>query len=732
MPDNVILIDKGGREIEVPLEDAPQLLDQGFRMRTDADTAARLSSEAREDSYGGVADQVAAGVLGAARGITLGGSDVALSALGGADTARNLREVNPGISTATEIAGGIVGAGKGIGAAGAAAKAGSAVARTAEGASTATKIGRAALGGATEGGLVGVGQGVSELALSADDLNLERAASVLSSNALFGAATGGVVGGAAKGVEIGLTKASKALKDRAAAAAATKQAPEIGEDLAGLDAKGLRTAKEAELAKIEAERVVQRQGVADELAAFRTETKESKLWLATKGAEERELREIGKISLDADRALDRTLRNPKNLASNPKAALAGLQQQEHALELLAKQSDNLRVKYAADTTGERLAVLDKLPAALERNRALQSKIGALVEPPKSARLMAIDDAKDALSMGAREKTLPEQMLAGSVFSAATGAASFLGPLAPLVGAKAAKLVSEKVFGRLGKATSAAAAKSTDVATRFLDVAAKGAAAASRSAPVVASRVLSSVAFGPPAPAPKAPRGTKRPKSPELADSYRARSEELRSQTMYAPDGNVVMRPEARRAMAERLAPIAAADPVLADRLETHAAHRIEYIAAKLPRRPDMGVMQAGPDLWQPSDMEMRTFARVVAAAEDPAAVEERLLDGTLTPEDAECYRELYPERFADLRNQIIGQLSELRATLPYERRLSLSIFTGVPVDPAMHPDVLAVLQNSFAAEEGSEGGMQAPTAQPQFGSVRAEPATASQQREQGA
>ncbi len=90
----------------------------------------------------------------------------------------------------------------------------------------------------------------------------------------------------------------------------------------------------------------------------------------------------------------------------------------------------------------------------------------------------------------------------------------------------------------------------------------------------------------------------------------------------------------------------------------------------------------------------------------------------VAPEDAEAYNAVYPERAAHFKQQILEQLPTLRAALPYKRRLALSIFSGMPVDAAMHPQILAVLQASFAAEPGSEGGTQAPRAQPQFGSVK--------------
>jgi hypothetical protein len=109
---------------------------------------------------------------------------------------------------------------------------------------------------------------------------------------------------------------------------------------------------------------------------------------------------------------------------------------------------------------------------------------------------------------------------------------------------------------------------------------------------------------------------------------------------------------------------------------------------------------------------------------------ERLAHGTVVPEDVETLRAVYPELHASFTAQIVGRLPELRQTLPYARRIALSLFTGAPVDPAMDPAILATIQAQFGVSADS-----GPRATPRFGSVRASSAelgTASQRREQGA
>jgi hypothetical protein len=648
---------------------------------------------------------------------------------------RKHHEIASGIGTGIGIAGTLLVPGAGAANAGRLGIAGRIAAHTPLGAVTklgaragslATRGGtglvRSGVAGVIEGGVQGVGQTFSDVA-HMDDLSLEKIGASLRSNVFYGGVAGGAAGLAARGIERGLSRAKTALDDIAAR-------PRLGTlgddtaDLASLDKKGLRAAEKAEHEAIETGRVAKRSEIADEVKAFRSEMKEQKLWLATKDADVKaikEVREIGKVAYEADRAIDRMLRNPKALAQRPQRVLDGLQQQEDALERLVAQGDNLRPIFAADNSGTRAAALDYASVALGKNRALQAKLGEVVSKPASNRLTAIADAMDALAM-----PKPQPGVGSMLGDVAAG--HMLGAVAGVPGLGAAVAAGRVVVPLVRKLVAGSAenaARSAKAVGAFLDVARK----VERSAPVVASQVLGSVRYSQ-AQEEKRVAKTKGKKgsAPVLADAYRARASEIRNTVEPTPDGKVQMRMDVRRQIAARLSPVRAANPVLADRLETLAAKRIEFLASKLPRKPDLPGMSIGPDTWQPSDMEMRGFARYVAAAEDPHGVVERLADGSVTPEDAETMREVYPEMYGDIQRQIMMQLGELRSKLPYARRLALSIFSGVPVDPALDPRVLAALQGTFANEPGTEGGIQAPRAQPAFGSVTKPEPTAAQQR----
>jgi len=127
-----------------------------------------------------------------------------------------------------------------------------------------------------------------------------------------------------------------------------------------------------------------------------------------------------------------------------------------------------------EVSGAGQQALGKMDGLLEANKALRAKIeGAMArELDRSAltsdRLTAIRGAKDML-MTPKGKSLAEDMLGGSVMGHVAGAFSGLPVIGPMIGAKAGKLASDLVFGRLGKTAATAAEKTQGAVSSFLNV-----------------------------------------------------------------------------------------------------------------------------------------------------------------------------------------------------------------------------------------------------------------------
>lgn len=639
------------------------------------------------------------------------------------------------------------------------------------GAAAGERIGGGLLGGvtrgATEGGLFGAGQGTGNLLRSDDPLTLERVASELSSNVLFGAGAGGVLGGAFSLAERGLlrgkTAVDGALERRAARATTPLEGVENG-DLSMLDKRALDAIERTENERLFTEQAPRRDELVKELQKYQRANREDDVFRAVVGgADDRTVTSAGGAFTRNDIKLRNMLDDRAGLSTkigeDPEGVFRLLRVQRQALDEIipwAQEEQQMWRRAVADaptTIRADLARISAEPvfaarAQLANDLGLGEFTGPFTEAgldhatklaieefskfnyggaiarglkmPGSAKILPgleaaakwNENARAALEEIAKPQTSPllakiadarsvleapkQQSLGGALMSAM---APFAGPVA------AAASIGSKIIGSLRKVGETVATK-TGQATAAITGAA--ASIASHATPI-ATRTLLDARFS-------AQRDENDDKK-TLPELYKARTEEIKRLTEYDETGTPRMRFAARQQMAQLFKPIAAVDPVAADRLETIATRRIEHVSSVIPRRPDFGTPQIGPDNWQPSDMQMMSFARTVAATEDPSGVEHRAAAGALTPEDAAAYWAVYPERAQHFKMTALGALQNKNTAIPFDRKLALSMLFGQPMDPSLHPRVIAVLQGQFPAEPGTSGGAQPPRAAPQFGSM---------------
>lgn len=730
----VLLTTPSGEQREFSDEEAAvRLKTPGYKP---VGAAARVESLGNEQLHANVpiGDSLA---LGAANGATFGLATGIARARGDEDTGRYI-ESTEGEHPLAYLGGNVVGALATEHIPGMPAnlvsKFGRAISTAGEGASAATQVARAAAGVGAEGAAYGLGQGGNELSMSRDSLSVERAASVLTSNMAFGGVVGAAAGTLGKVAELGINRVRGGLDKLTDQVAARNAA---ADEFSNMNSGQLKEAETTEvtrlkaehqdnLATIESKRATERSQLADDLHSLKQEVEDTKQLVAT--------------GPEAAPAQARQAFNPADVATKPEAVVTALRHQEHALTQIMDQSEELRVASSGDALGnKRIEALDAVPGLLERNQAIQARIAELKAPLPSAPTTSptLDRIAAAKSYLAEHGTkghegVVDEMLKGTLFGKLKDAAETVSEAIPIPGlhhlaafaaAKGSKFITEQVLGRLGKAVGAVGEHSAGQLAHFLDTGAKVATLA----PPLATRVLAQVRFAPPRK--EAAEGG----GETLASSFKARSEELRSQMTVGPDGKAQMRPDARAVIADNLRPIAVKDPALADKIEAIKARSAEFLADKLPRKPDLaGIPLGGPDRWRPTDLQIRTFARYVSAVENPGGVEQRLAHGIITPEDAEAYKTVYPEMYQHMVQNIMQQLPNLRKELPFQKRLALSIFTDQAVDPSFDPRILQGLQAQFAQEPGTNGGQEAPTAQANFGSLGSaksqEKATAAQER----
>lgn len=239
----VPMLDSSGNPVFVKSQDVDSAVSQGFEYESPEQEKERKNAEA----YG--ASPIKAGLLGAARTLTFGATDVLGRGLGFADALREIKQRNEVASTTGEVAGAVIPIIATLGAAAPAEAGAMAAAKgigaAAEGATVAKGAGlltraaemtapnlitkgsealakklvasgwkRAALQGGLEGAGFGAGQAVTDIALTEGDITPERVAESLISNVGMGAFMGGALSLGAYGVGKGIGKIAGPLKKK--------------------------------------------------------------------------------------------------------------------------------------------------------------------------------------------------------------------------------------------------------------------------------------------------------------------------------------------------------------------------------------------------------------------------------------------------------------------------------------------------------------------------------------
>jgi hypothetical protein len=137
------------------------------------------------------------------------------------------------------------------------------------------------------------------------------------------------------------------------------------------------------------------------------------------------------------------------------------------------------------------------------------------------------------------------------------------------------------------------------------------------------------------------------------------------------------------------------DPSLLDHIVSTMEKKLSFLASKLPKPAEPGGLLDGAN-WMPARSTIAKFARYVDAAEDPAGVLERAADGgQVTLEETETLRAVYPEIYAKAQARLLDKATDGKVTMPYARRIQMSLLFDVPLDRSTRPDYAAFLQASY-------------------------------------
>lgn len=180
-----------------------------------------------------------------------------------------------------------------------------------------------------------------------------------------------------------------------------------------------------------------------------------------------------------------------------------------------------------------------------------------------------------------------------------------------------------------------------------------------------------------------------------------------SEEAYKDDMDTIagLSPEVmQQRIAASLGDITQTAPDTAAALAMKATQAIGYLTKVAPRPPVTA--QISPLLvkgWTPSKPQLASWERTKAAVTDPMAVVDGFAHGVITKEGAEAMRECYPEIYQQMQTEVAKKAGAQRAAVPYQKRVMLSLFFGVPLEPMMEPAMLASVQADFARQNAVQG-----------------------------
>ena len=124
---------------------------------------------------------------------------------------------------------------------------------------------------------------------------------------------------------------------------------------------------------------------------------------------------------------------------------------------------------------------------------------------------------------------------------------------------------------------------------------------------------------------------------------------------------------------------------------------LKFLDQMLPKSPRPEIDMLKKRKWSPSDAELGKFKRYYDAVNNPYSVLDSLNDGTITNEEINTLKAVYPSIYNESIEHITNNLIELGGKgLTYDKRIALSRFLGKPLDESLEAGFIIDLQSLHA------------------------------------
>lgn len=185
-------------------------------------------------------------------------------------------------------------------------------------------------------------------------------------------------------------------------------------------------------------------------------------------------------------------------------------------------------------------------------------------------------------------------------------------------------------------------------------------------------------------------------------AFRARAKEIH-------DATADMGERVRTVVGRDMADVSDSFPGFTGSLAAGMTRAALFLESKLPRSYRATAPGAiGRSAGAVADHDIAKFARYWSAVHDPVSVLHDMALGTVSGEQIEAVRAVYPELYVSLSEKLLSRAADLDAKgqrLPMQTRMQLGRFVGVPIEPAFRSSVLQVLDQARAGQQQQGQGM---------------------------
>lgn len=136
---------------------------------------------------------------------------------------------------------------------------------------------------------------------------------------------------------------------------------------------------------------------------------------------------------------------------------------------------------------------------------------------------------------------------------------------------------------------------------------------------------------------------------------------------------------------------------------------LAYLQSQIPKNPNPPKPFQKDD-WKPSAAQQKEFLNKVAIVNDPNIVWAHYQDGTIGKLDREVLQAVYPKIYGEMVSKIVNIAYDPRTPkVSYAERLSLSMFTGIPLDQSLK-NINAIQQALAVPSVPTAAGKKSPSA----------------------